>query len=301
LIAERRKMVRRRAPFIAIVAAVASLGCGVIQAEETPTEMVAPTLTPTAWDGYGLANVESIDILLLESFPVQVRVVARGNHPDGCTSIESVDQTRDERAFLVTIATFRPPDAICTQEIVPFEETIALDVLGLPAGAYSVDVNGISGTFELAVDNVMAEQEASIGGVVWHDECATPWGEAPATPPEGCVSLPDGGYEANGVLEPGEPGLAGVVVMLGEGACPSTGTATATTGADGSYLFTGLGAGTYCVSVNALDPTNEAILVPGGWTSPPGDGLAGVTVSLEEGESNLEVNFGWDFQFLPSS
>jgi hypothetical protein len=35
-----------------------------------------------------------------------------------------------------------------------FEETIALDVYGLPAGTYHVNVNGIDDTFTLEVDNI---------------------------------------------------------------------------------------------------------------------------------------------------
>ncbi|HZJ35859.1 MAG TPA: hypothetical protein VFD29_04465, partial [Gillisia sp.] len=35
----------------------------------------------------GLAPVDEIDILILESFPVQINVIARGNLPDPCTEI----------------------------------------------------------------------------------------------------------------------------------------------------------------------------------------------------------------------
>jgi hypothetical protein len=136
----------------------------------------------------------------------------------------------------------------------------------------------------------------TIGGQVWHDLCKVPY-ETVSTPPEGCVMLPGGGLLANGLLETGEPGIAGVVVMLGTGACPSTGLTTANTGVNGMYTFAGLGAGTYCVSVDFLDPTNETILIPGGWTYPNEDGAATVTISA--GESKLDANFGWDYQFLP--
>ena len=39
------------------------------------------------------------------------------------------------------------------QVLVDFEEVIALQVVGLPAGTYTVDVNGVKGTFTLTVDN----------------------------------------------------------------------------------------------------------------------------------------------------
>ena len=104
----------------------------------------------------GKARVESIEILILESFPVQVMVLARGNLPDGCTRIDRIEKGRDveKRILWVEMTTARPRDALCTQALVPFEENIALDVLGLPASTYTVDVNGVTGTFTLTVDNV---------------------------------------------------------------------------------------------------------------------------------------------------
>ena len=37
-----------------------------------------------------LANVTEIDILILESFPVQVHVVAKGYLPNPCTQIDEI-------------------------------------------------------------------------------------------------------------------------------------------------------------------------------------------------------------------
>ncbi|MCE8425978.1 MAG: hypothetical protein J5U17_09410 [Candidatus Methanoperedens sp.] len=47
------------------------------------------------------------------------------------------------------IFTVRPADTFCTEAIVPFQEVISLDVYGLKAGIYIVDINGKKGTFEL--------------------------------------------------------------------------------------------------------------------------------------------------------
>jgi inhibitor of cysteine peptidase len=105
----------------------------------------------------GLARVESIEILILESFPVQVQVRAQGNLPDGCTTIDETLQERSGNTFVVKVTTARPKGALCTEALVPFETTIALDVLGLEAGTYTVTVNGVGGTFTLDVDNVAPE------------------------------------------------------------------------------------------------------------------------------------------------
>ncbi len=82
----------------------------------------------------GDAKVDSIEIRILESFPVQVQVIARGFLPDGCTTIDTVSVDRQGNTFTIRITTQRPADAICTQEVVPFEHTIPLDVQGLQAG-----------------------------------------------------------------------------------------------------------------------------------------------------------------------
>jgi inhibitor of cysteine peptidase len=114
------------------------------------------TPTPPAGDGTGLAQVDSIDIVILESFPVQVHVLARGTLPDSCTAIDQISRERDGTTFRVTLTTARSAEA-CAQVLTPFEETIPLDVYGLDAGTYTVDVNGVTGTFTLDIDNVPQE------------------------------------------------------------------------------------------------------------------------------------------------
>ncbi|KAF5412857.1 MAG: hypothetical protein C5S43_01225 [Candidatus Methanocomedens sp.] len=106
---------------------------------------------------YQDAAVEDIDIMILESFPVQVMVNARGYLPDGCTEIDSVTTSKARNTFTISITTIRPADAICTQAIVPFEESIPLNVLGLKAGTYDVKVNEVSDSFELQMDNAIHE------------------------------------------------------------------------------------------------------------------------------------------------
>ncbi len=101
----------------------------------------------------GLALVDEIDILILESFPVQINVIASGNLPNPCTEISEVLQEKVGNTFFITIKTYNSP-GFCIQVLTPFEEIIPLEVYGLPAGTYTVDVNGVQGTFDLGVDNI---------------------------------------------------------------------------------------------------------------------------------------------------
>lgn len=288
-------------------------GCSGNDPEPTAT-LPPPTDAPVSEAITGTATVESIQILLLESFPVQVNARMRGILPDGCTTIDQITTNKSGNDFTIIVTTFRPADAICTEAVVPFDEVVALDVLGLDAGTYNVTANGVSGTFTLAVDNRIQEEpeptttpepvdpnSASISGIVWHDLCAVAAGveEGELIPSEGCIATADGtSFQANGLVEDGEPGLEDVVISLGEGACPADGLATTTTDAVGNYAFNDLAAGVYCVAIDALSEPNDAILLPGGWTLPQ-TGEALTTITVEPGQAVSGVNFGWDFEFLP--
>jgi hypothetical protein len=157
----------------------------------------------------------------------------------------------------------------------------------------------------LVLVSCAAGQPTSINGWVWHDLCDSGQdGEAPPpSPPDGC--LPEasaiGPYRADGIRQPEEPLLAGVVVRLGDGACPSFGRAEAVTAAaDVSYSFAALQPGTYCVSIDPQTESNLALLRPGIWTFPEvSENVVMTTVTVQAGENRFEVDFGWDHLFLP--
>jgi hypothetical protein len=99
------------------------------------------------------ARVNKVEILILESFPVQVQVVATGGLPDGCTELDEINTVRDGNQFNISITTARPAEVMCILVAPTFEEKISLDVQGLPKGEYTVNVNGVEESFELQVDN----------------------------------------------------------------------------------------------------------------------------------------------------
>lgn len=327
---------KRRLTSLFLLCLLATLAaCSLVDPEEEASPTPSGTATETAEEPeteVGEANVDSIEILVLESFPVQVNVIASGELADGCTSLVEPTPRLEGNTFVVNLAAQRVQEEVCTQATVPFDKVISLPVEGLSAGTYTVSVNGLTDTFTLETDNVAAGEEpaeetpettpeetpettpeetpasaadtGSISGQVWHDLCAVSGGEGgePAVPSDGCVSVDGEGFEANGIREAEEPGIEGVTVMLGEGACPADGFAEATTDGDGNFSFDDLEPGTYCVTVDALLNGNESILIPGGWTAPEsGDesGFATATVDVSAGSLSDDVDFGWDYQFLP--
>ena len=163
---ERRDKIMRLLKFMIILTMVISLvafsGCAEndVDIDDGIQDQVEDEIPPQPDETndsefiYGTAVVENIEILTLESFPVQIHVIAKGYLPDGCTEIGDITKVRDGNTFTVTVETIRPADMMCTQAIVPYEKSIPLDVYGLKAGTYSVVVNSVSGSFELSMDNL---------------------------------------------------------------------------------------------------------------------------------------------------
>ena len=131
-------------------------------AEEPTTESPtaeAPSAEEPGGDIIKPAPVDSVELLLLESFPLQMNAIVRGNLPDGCSEISHYEQTTDGNVIRIDLYTRRPADAICTLALVAYEERIPVDILGLPAGEYVVSVNGVEASFTLSVDNVAPEAD----------------------------------------------------------------------------------------------------------------------------------------------
>lgn len=100
------------------------------------------------------AHVESIELLQLESFPVQIHVSVKGYLINGCEQIDKVYSEKTGNIFKLTITT-KSIGENCTMALVPFQKGIPLDVYGLKAGNYTVLVNDVKGSFELGLDNII--------------------------------------------------------------------------------------------------------------------------------------------------
>lgn len=98
----------------------------------------------------GTASVQSVEIEIVETNPIVVNAIIRGQLPDaGCTKISGIEQARVGNTIHVTVTTVSDPVALCAQVLTPFEQTISLDVDGLAPGNYMVSVHGIEKAFYL--------------------------------------------------------------------------------------------------------------------------------------------------------
>jgi inhibitor of cysteine peptidase len=104
------------------------------------------------------AVVETLEVLLIETLPADATVNITGYLPDGCTKLDEITVERQEDEFILSLITRTPAgDVVCTQALVPFEESVDLDILGLEAGTYTVIAQDQETSFTLAIDNVFEE------------------------------------------------------------------------------------------------------------------------------------------------
>ncbi|MHB1317598.1 MAG: hypothetical protein ACYCYF_03160, partial [Anaerolineae bacterium] len=89
------------------------------------------------------AVVEDVQVTVREADPVRVSVSVTGYYPDGCTTFHGVTQSVVDTRIMLTVTTERPRDAMCTQAIVPYSETVEVDTEGIPSGTYTLEVNGL--------------------------------------------------------------------------------------------------------------------------------------------------------------
>ena len=115
-----------------------------VDSGDPPSPTTAPMEVPADASPF---FVDSTDILLMESFPVQVALRVNGNLPSPCH--QPVWEIEDDgTAIHVTLATVADDDRACTQVLVPTELSVPLG--SFESGGRTVILNGEEvGDFEI--------------------------------------------------------------------------------------------------------------------------------------------------------
>jgi hypothetical protein len=89
----------------------------------------------------GSVYLDAVDMLIAESYPVQIFLVLRGNLPTPCHKLRIATNAPDpQNRIAVEVYTLADPNAVCIQMLEGFEARVALG--SFPGGHYSVWVNG---------------------------------------------------------------------------------------------------------------------------------------------------------------
>ena len=123
-----------------------------VSSEDTPVP--SPQIDLDKYEIGERAIVETAEVLILESFPLQVNIKISGNLSDGCTSVYQLVTENKRDSFQIKIMTLREKNAMCAQALVPFEVYAPLDVNGLPAGTYQVIIDDLITEFTFTQDNI---------------------------------------------------------------------------------------------------------------------------------------------------
>jgi len=92
--------------------------------------------------GASLHLIESVEVIVMESFPMQIALNLTGYIPDGCTAPTQVVQSRDGNMVMVRVFRTLPPETMCAAMASLYNDTIPLEG-GFTSGHYTFDVNGV--------------------------------------------------------------------------------------------------------------------------------------------------------------
>ena len=112
-----------------------------------PTEEVpAPGLNG---QGYQELQIDDVQVEVVVGSPIPVHVHVSGSLPDTCAQVEYTEIRQDGTNFLIQLSAIPGSGEDCIKDTLPFRMSIPLNIIGLPAGGYSVEVNGRRADFTL--------------------------------------------------------------------------------------------------------------------------------------------------------
>lgn len=148
----------------------------------SPSATQSPTDEPSApvIEGeYQPITVDQVEVEVGVGSPIPVFVNVSGSLPDPCSQVEYTEIKQDGSNFIITL--FATPDMggpavdACIKDPLPFRMSIPLNVIGLPAGDYTVTVNGSRADFKLdsgssasslpTVDSAFHKDDVQVDGV----------------------------------------------------------------------------------------------------------------------------------------
>ncbi len=94
------------------------------------------------------APIHNVEVVFMESFPVQVGVQIEYGLRDGCTSFHDSSVTRDGNVITIEITTQRPVEAICDMAYRFGEEYLNLGSDFTEGATYTLKVNDVTTEFE---------------------------------------------------------------------------------------------------------------------------------------------------------
>ena len=95
------------------------------------------------------APIESVEVLIMESFPPQYSVVVVSGLPNACVTFAGYRMDRDDDTVQIEVINWKPSrsDVVCAEIYGTVMTTITLGSDFIPGHTYTVEVNGVTETF----------------------------------------------------------------------------------------------------------------------------------------------------------
>jgi uncharacterized protein YkwD len=136
----------------------------------------------------GHAIVREVEALRSAQDPSAIRVVVRGELPDGCTQLNAPVAQRGGGLVVVILPYSRQVGGQCVPGPLPYERVLPVDTEGFEAGRYTVSVNGVSTSFEIAMP--AGQVPATAGGAAEEDPPPTRVAPVQITPTQAPTLTP---------------------------------------------------------------------------------------------------------------
>ena len=131
-------------------------------------EQPAPVIEEIPATGYQTVTIYQVEVEVGVGSPIPVHVIVNGDLPDICSQVEHTEIQQDGSNFIITL--YATPEVEgCLKDTLPFKMGIPLNVIGLPAGSYSVTVNGSRADFELGTGTQASSQPTADTPIVKDD------------------------------------------------------------------------------------------------------------------------------------
>ena len=157
-------MLKKLSPSLVLLALIAAAMTACVPVTRVasftdPTPVPQTTQTQTASRE---AQVESVDIEILKSDPVQINAVASVKLPDACTTLGDSQLHCASNTFQIRLWAVSPTDRGCAQVITHVGSAYALNAIDLQPGTYTVTINSVSKVFTLTADDLTPDATPAI-------------------------------------------------------------------------------------------------------------------------------------------
>lgn len=143
-----------RKTILLLLVALAVLGAGLgialaaLPGDSGDNDQTTTTLPGQPGAVRGPVYLDSVEVLLLESYPVQVRASIVGSLPTPCHQLAWKLSDPDAAGRIVLdVYSTADADAVCTQVLEPFEQSI--NIGSFTGGSYVLVVNGVEYPFTI--------------------------------------------------------------------------------------------------------------------------------------------------------